>query len=511
MMLTADKELSLYAFQKKAEDDVKQAFIEGHLRVLVCSPTGSGKTELACKIMKDTADNGQSVAFFADRQNLIKQTSKRLFSYGINHGVYWAGNTRGMGLPIQVVSAQTCEKRKRWPDAKLWIIDEVHIIRQAVMDEAIKRGVRVIGLSATPFTEGLGNIFTKLVNTLPTKVLQKENYIVPLKVFVAKESQVDVSGLKLKSGEWAAKDVSKRVIPIVGNIVADWFKFTNRIFGGQVPTLCFSASVDDGAELCRKFQEQGIRAEQLSYLDGSDDDRAQKIEDFDQGKITILISCEVLGRGSDFPRALCLIDARPYRNSLAAHLQKLGRIMRTSPGKEFGLVLDHTGDGSNYRRFEDAAEDFWANGLDSLSKKKIQELKERSKKKNRKSIICFGCDFVMPSSSDACPSCGKVVERVNHTVHVHGVLEEYEPLAETVEDGNFWPHLCRIALEKHPQDAERAKKFALAQFKNLTGEWPPRKWGLEPCEHASPKIRQAVDKNLRNWIIKQRRIGARGV
>ena len=55
------------------------------------------------------------------------------------------------------------------------------------------------------------------------------------------------------------------------------------------------------------------------------------------------MSCEALAKGFDVPDVLCLIGARPYRKSLAAHIQQIGRVMRPSPGKEFALVLDFAG------------------------------------------------------------------------------------------------------------------------------------------------------------------------
>ena len=43
----------------------------------------------------------------------------------------------------------------------------------------------------------------------------------------------------------------------------------------------------------------------------------------------------------DIPDVRCLIIARPFRKAFAAHIQMLGRVMRTADGKKFGLILDH--------------------------------------------------------------------------------------------------------------------------------------------------------------------------
>ena len=59
------------------------------------------------------------------------------------------------------------------------------------------------------------------------------------------------------------------------------------------------------------------------------------------------------------PDALCLVDARPT-NSVTAEIQKLGRVMRRSPGKKFALVHDHGF--YNYARHQSAIESFFAEG-----------------------------------------------------------------------------------------------------------------------------------------------------
>ena len=53
----------------------------------------------------------------------------------------------------------------------------------------------------------------------------------------------------------------------------------------------------------------------------------------------------------------------------------MGRVMRSHPGKEFGLWLDHSG---NYLRFRDDWDDVFENGVQKLDDGREKPKKEPS-------------------------------------------------------------------------------------------------------------------------------------
>ena len=81
---------------------------------------------MAISLIQEANRKGSKVVFVADRIALVDQTSKRLTTYGIDHGVAQAENTFGRNLPVQVCSAQTIEKRDYWTGLDLLVIDECH-------------------------------------------------------------------------------------------------------------------------------------------------------------------------------------------------------------------------------------------------------------------------------------------------------------------------------------------------------------------------------------------------
>ena len=152
--------LKLRPHQQEVVDKIFAGFNEGHTRQLLYAPTGFGKTEVAMSIMKEISQGFKRTAMVLDRVVLVNQTSSRLASYGISHGVMQADHWRFRPHErIQVVSAQTLEKRRKKLDIDLLIIDECHVQRKSTV-KLIKEHpeLKVIGLTATPFTKGLGDV-----------------------------------------------------------------------------------------------------------------------------------------------------------------------------------------------------------------------------------------------------------------------------------------------------------------------------------------------------------------
>ena len=80
-------DLQLRPYQVEAINGLRKRLSAGDKRVILCAPTGSGKTEMAMHLIQEADHKGSKVAFVADRVTLVEQTSKRLWAAGIRHGV----------------------------------------------------------------------------------------------------------------------------------------------------------------------------------------------------------------------------------------------------------------------------------------------------------------------------------------------------------------------------------------------------------------------------------------
>lgn len=472
--------IALRPYQDASIAELGKGIQQGMQRQVLCSPTGSGKTIIAATIIKRALAKGRSATFIVDRLSLVDQTSQVFWNEGIPHGIVQGDNTHGRNELIKICSAQTLESRGLLPSSDLFVWDECHAMRRYVVEAMMETTTPVIGLTATPFTKGMADIFSRVVNVTTTNKLIKDGFLAPLRVFAARE--IDMTGAKVVAGEWTDKDVRERAMVIIGDVVEEWRDKTNAVYGKPMPTLVFTPDVAYGEELVRAFQSIGHDFRQISYR-SDEEERKRDIQDFANGRCMGLISCEALAKGFDAPNAEVLIDARPYRKSLAAHIQKLGRIMRPYPGKQFGMVLDHAG---NYRGFYKKTEEFFANGVSDLKAGLYLDKPRETIDKEKDPILCPSCHAVMGPDATTCPVCGHTrVRRSNFRAEAGDLVEvvggHQPPKGPKFKQDPYaaWLGCCEIAYTRKRGDFQGAKAQALGVYRSLFGEWPDKTWRFD--------------------------------
>lgn len=477
-----DKFPPLREFQIKTHEMLREGFKQGHKKQLVCSSTGSGKTVLALHVIANALMKGKRATFVCDRTTLINQTSDVSKSLGLLHGVIQAQHElRNNSLPFQIASVQTLAKRG-WQDTDLIVIDECHSFYKTTTDHLEKFDGAVIGLSATPFSKGLGKIYSNLVNATTMHELTKSGVLVPLKVISA--TKIDMQGaLTNFSGEWDTKDIANRGSEIIGNVVREW---TEHAYGKK--TIVFGATIAHCTEMCRQFVDAGIMAAALTS-ETDDEECKQLFRDFDNGDITVLLSVEKLAKGFDQPDVECIIDCRPLRKSLSTAIQMWGRGLRSSPktGKSECILLDHSG---NILRFLEDFTDFYFNGISSLDDgikldKVVREIgdKEESKgcpscghKPFFKRCMACGYEFVKPSLIEHVPGQMRVLEMP--------VMAGKKKLADS--HAQLWAEVCAYASAHSSPDKQIGRASNL--YKNMTGMWPPKSYTFTPSNEISAAV-----------------------
>lgn len=493
-------ELHLREHQLRVIELLREGFKKGHRTQLLYAPTGFGKTEVAIYLMKATAEKYNRAAIILDRLVLVDQTSLRLSKYKLGHGVYQSGHWKwDPAERIQVCSAQTLERRQDFPKIDLLVVDECHIARKQTTD-FIKANpdVKVIGLTATPFTKGLGEIYENVVCGATNEWLVTNKWLTPMRVYIAKE--IDMTGAKKVAGEWAQDVVTERGMRLTGDIVDEWIKKTHEIFQRPRKTIVFCAGVAHGADLVEQFAAKGYNFVSISYKD-NDDFKKAAIEDFAKPDTEIhgLIATDILTRGFDVPDVMIGVSARPFSKSLSSHIQQMGRIMRPCDGKDFAVWLDHSG---NFLRFRDDWDEIYEDGvkkLDDKTEKAKKEPTERAKKESK----CPSCGHLWPKGTDICPSCGHVRQKRSMVENVAGELHELTGSGAGIreEKQQFYSELLFLAQLRNYQSG-----WASHKYKEKFGVWPR---GL--MEVAMPPSLKTVNwikhKNI-SWAKKQQR--ARG-
>jgi len=496
-------EFNLRPYQVESVERLRQGIREGHRSQLLCAPTGSGKTIIAAYLMAEADRKMSHVGFVVDRVNLVDQASAVLSDYSIEHGVIQAGHWRTKPWErLQVCSAQTLEKRGFFPNLKLLIVDEAHCVRKqtATLIKSMP-DLKVLGLTATPFTKGLKDLYTNIVNVTTTEKLVADGHLVPVRLYAAKA--IDMTGAKVVAGEWSEREIEERGRTIIGDIVGEWDDKTTKHFGGPVKTIAFSATVDHGEELCQQFNAAGFNFQQISYKDANEERRRELIAEFRKvnSEIHGLVSCEVFTKGFDVPDILCGISARPYRKSFSSHIQQLGRVMRPAPGKTEALWLCHSG---NLIGFADDMFDLFKNGVRGLDNGERDAKVRKEPTAREKERFACSCGYMLSAGAVRCPACGKERKRIALVENVDGemvALGHHEPkIPEYLRDrGSVWRQLCQHALERKRGDVAAARKFALAQYRRIFNSWPHAEFSSEHVETPHPQLLRKVQQGIIAW------------
>ena len=488
--------IRLRNYQIEAIKNLKLSFKKGNKKILLVAPTASGKTIIACDMIKKAMEKNKEVLFVAHRRELIKQCSKKLKEFGVQHGIIMALQTPNNYAHTQIASIQTFTARKdklgfTKPKADLIIIDEAHRSTSKSFQALIKEypEAYIIGLTATPCRsdgKGLGNIYEDLIEVESIKKLTELGYLVPSRIVAP--TIPDLEGIKVIAGDYEKKSLSAKMNDpkLIGDIVMHWEKFAQ----GR-PTIVFACSIAHSKHIRNIFLNSNIPA---GHIDGemNELDREEQLDLLHQGKIKVLSNCQVLTEGWDEPKVSCVILARPTK-SYGLYLQMVGRSLRIfPPDKKDTLIIDHSG-AIYFHGFPDD-EPEW-----SLSKSITKEPKKREKKPIEKQpLTCLNCFCVYSPQKDfpECPECDWLPTKQEKILLIkQGRLVELAPNVHCVtpnEKKNFFAQLLYYSRQKKFKDG-----WASYVFRTKYGHWPYNK-KVEPM-YTSKEVRNFI----RYYFIKQ--------
>jgi superfamily II DNA or RNA helicase len=377
----------LRKYQIRALDLARESFRRGKRRVILASPTGSGKSLLAAEMARGAVALGKSVVFVVHLRTLVTQFSDRLTADGLAHGIIMANKPDGQ--PVQIASIQTLSRRD-CPEPSLIIIDECKRAASNAYRRLFERwpNAKVIGLDGTPTRidgRGLGDHFDELITVAQAPELIKQGFLVPVNGFSFVGPSL--AGVRTVAGEFNEHQIEERFDQpgIRGQVVEAWLKHAK-----DRQTIVFAATIGHAEHLAESFRAAGVTA---TAIHSERKDRDELIAAIPRTQVVVNVG--IFQEGYDFPPWSCVQFARATQ-SVAVWLQGCGRGMRPAPGKMDLLLLDH---GGNAARLGLPNEDrHWS--LDSSTK-------QPPRKPDALPItICTKCFASWSRPPRECPSCG---------------------------------------------------------------------------------------------------------
>jgi DNA repair protein RadD len=460
---------TLRDYQSRAIDLLRASLLRGNRRPMLQLPTGAGKTLLAAAVVEMVRAKGNRVVFGVPALELIDQTVAAFEAEGLTEiGVMQANHPRtNPDAPIQVVSVPTLARREL-PDTDIVIVDEAHVLAQ-VIKKWMKENPRLIfvGLSATPWTKGLGKWFDDLIIAETIDGLIRRGYLARYRAFAPQRP--DLTGVRVIAGDYHEGDLSVAMNqPHLTNIVVkEWLARAKGL-----PTLCFGVDRAHAKALAAEFRRAGVNVE---YVDGdtprTERDRIRVA--FHSGGCEVVVNVGVLTTGVDWD-VRCLMLARPTKSEMLL-VQIIGRALRLAEGKDHALLIDLSGSMQDLGLPSSITHPF----LDGARGRKHVERARRLPEP------CEECSFLMPAKATICADCDhhKRVPTPQERLEIaKQVLLNSDRFAQRRAWGGllWWGDRYRLS-----------RKWCLRNYYLLFDEWPKKSFRDTPL---------APDDQVREWL-----------
>ena len=407
--------MELRDYQRDLYTKAQDAFRHGAKRVLVCVGCGAGKSYIFAEMARQAKGD---VLVLTHRRELLEQTG-RLF--------------RELGISARIEMILTEANRLgQHPKPTLIITDEAHLSRSSSWMKVLDYyDTYTVGFTATPIRldgKPLGDIYDTLVTGVSVRWLIDNHRLAPYEYYAP--TVVETDGLKVQMGDYIIKDLESLMIDRA--IYSDVLKSWERIAKGE-KTIAYCVSVKHAKETAELFSAAGYPAVEI---DGGTQpkQRAEIMQDFRDGKITMLCNVGIISEGVSIDDVTCCLLLRPTE-SHALFWQQGMRSMRYQPGK-VAKIIDCVGNYTRNPLFDADVE--WSLAESVKKKPKINEEGDffiRS---------CPKC-FMVFKTAPVCPYCGTEYPLHPREIEAHENIE-----------------LARITAAE-AEEAERKRKEARQQ------------------------------------------------
>jgi len=337
-------------YQREAVERVLEARRCGFRRLLVCLPTGAGKTVIFSELCRLAR---RPVLVLAHREELLGQARDKIermtegrAAVALEQGASRAGaDAQVVVASLRSLHSARLARLMRRRAFGLIIYDECHhaaaednqrVLRELGCFEADWTGT-LLGFTATTTRGdgvGLDRVFERIVAERSLLELVDAGYLVPLRGYRLRTS-VDLQRVVAR-GASSDEEALSEVVDIEdrNELVARAIQELAR----DRRTIAFCVTVSHARNLARTLNHVGVPTGMVTGAMPRDR-RAQTLAEFRAGRLAAITNVGVLTEGFDDPGVSCIAMARPTRSE-GLYAQCVGRGTRLAPGKQDCLVLD---------------------------------------------------------------------------------------------------------------------------------------------------------------------------
>jgi superfamily II DNA or RNA helicase len=464
--------ITLFKHQDKLVNKrIKRAFKQGHKKLLVQSPTGSGKTIMFSYISKKTSEKNNKVLILTDRIELLSQAGGTLSKFEMTPSLIKAGSKYiDKSKKVFVAMSQTLRNRLKDPvwfnfirnEINLIVIDEAHAqeFNHIFETKGLLDKCRVLGFTATPVRTGkmtqLGLQYDALINGTSIVKLIKGGYLVNCDIYDC--GAPDLSGVAVNrmKGDFAEGSMFKQYdnAKLYKGLTKNYLKHTP----GQ-KMIVFCCNVEHAIKTTLELNKAGVKAKFIcsgktapkvpkkwtetskaiyeeklrgfeifnQHYYNLSGPRKKIFDDFNANDFEVLVNVDIATKGFDCPdiKVVALYRAT---TSLSLYLQMIGRGSRTAKDKTHFTVFDFGGNKSRFGGYDlDRNWSLWHEESKSeggAPPMKVCGLDSKENEIKGSGSIKKGCERIILASYKMCPFCAFKYPEKNKAKEIELQLEE---------------------------------------------------------------------------------------
>ena len=438
-------EIKLRDYQQYVYDKIKEEFRNGAKGVCAVLPCRSGKSYIMAAITDSGCKKGSHVLILAHRNSLLNQLFETLELENPNvriESVFTEARHLGENGPVDLI-----------------IIDEAHISGASSYQKVCEYyDCRRVLFTATPARlDGKPlNLADVIVTGIGAKELINRGKIADYEYY-APDLNLDLSTVKKSCGDFNNQELGEKMSS--KKIYGDVLKYYEKLGKGQ-QAIAYCVNIQHSKEVCDMFNENGISAKHMDSKT-PEQEREKILQEFKDGKFTILCNCNLISEGMTLPSANVGLLLRPTL-SLPLFIQQACRVLTPVEGKK-AIIIDYVG--NVFRHGMPTMDRDWS------LKKKVKEYDNENDDGTLRIRVCKEC-FSTFEGGDVCPYCGAEYELT--AIEIENIKEVQLKKVEEERELKRQQIMSKTAekAKKYTKPEECKTFYELVEFGKIRGYKP---------------------------------------